>query len=388
MRHFVVILGLYLAATATVVDAASCSANNEVGDSCSIDCAEGQAAECYNGTGANPPQCRCTGEQTEQWRGIGGTMIDLPSAPSTVRASAVSRIPTLHETNINQVINARLSALRDYHLANRCEQVVIGRRCEPSICRDGGITPATLRTTTPQTAIQAKCTWCYAITERRCERVMGKLSLKDVVTVEAPPTVDVGEPNWKGIPKEFRGLRESYKNCNPIDQQYTYQHKEETKLGAKVIKSEIVKTGASISTDVSFNWSVGGKLGAKFDRSVTITEGQTEDYQTSETLLFTLPVIVPGMSLSTLEHFFITREIPVEFNGTVQVDGAISPNEEGITMLSQVLTDASSRQFKFAGFVIDAQFAEGSTSNHSKVLKPEECSDGAFTIGEPTALSR
>ena len=38
---------------------ASCTAHNEVGDTCSISCDPGQSASCQNGTGATPPTCEC-----------------------------------------------------------------------------------------------------------------------------------------------------------------------------------------------------------------------------------------------------------------------------------------------------------------------------------------
>jgi len=39
--------------------AGSCSATNESGGKCSIDCTAGQAAQCANATGANDPSCEC-----------------------------------------------------------------------------------------------------------------------------------------------------------------------------------------------------------------------------------------------------------------------------------------------------------------------------------------
>lgn len=38
---------------------ASCSATNDVGDTCSVTCKEGETAECSNGTGASKPVCSC-----------------------------------------------------------------------------------------------------------------------------------------------------------------------------------------------------------------------------------------------------------------------------------------------------------------------------------------
>ena len=37
----------------------SCSAHNDVGDTCTISCPEGQAAQCFNAAGAGTPQCQC-----------------------------------------------------------------------------------------------------------------------------------------------------------------------------------------------------------------------------------------------------------------------------------------------------------------------------------------
>jgi len=37
----------------------SCSASNDVGDTCNASCPDGQAAQCSNATGANPPSCEC-----------------------------------------------------------------------------------------------------------------------------------------------------------------------------------------------------------------------------------------------------------------------------------------------------------------------------------------
>lgn len=37
----------------------SCSAKNDLGDTCSISCPEGEAAHCTNGTGSASPTCEC-----------------------------------------------------------------------------------------------------------------------------------------------------------------------------------------------------------------------------------------------------------------------------------------------------------------------------------------
>lgn len=38
-----------------------CSAHNEVGDTCSVSCPDGQSANCQNASGANLPSCYCSG---------------------------------------------------------------------------------------------------------------------------------------------------------------------------------------------------------------------------------------------------------------------------------------------------------------------------------------
>lgn len=354
--------------------AASCSASNEVGDTCSIDCLAGESAQCSNGTGAQTPRCTCSGSS-----GI------LPSRSWVLAVPTVATSSSGHsvaQTNAEQILNQKLASLRDYHLGNSCTDVKVGSECygcDPCIVS----TPAPLSILPKEIEPLRLCgpCICVPITERRCQKVVGKLALSGALDVEAGPTVKFEEPNWKDIPTEAKGLKATYKWCNPRDTKEIFTHAVREQVGAKVTKSRVVNTGKEITASVNASFSpgtvsgVGGGVsaGVKFSNSISVSSGEEQDFRKEESFSRTFEVPVPAMYETVVVHYWIKRLVPLKYSGTVQVNGKVVQNQEGVQLVSQVLPSVADRTFDFAGEVLDVSLYEGRAESYSRKLSEDEC---------------
>jgi hypothetical protein len=380
MRKFVTCFFHAVAAWALIyassANAASCSATNDVGGSCSIDCPVGESAECTNSTGASTPECRCTGGGSPfRW----GSWVLAPTATQPAMAPAPTSVV---QTDVASVLTQRLATLKDYYLSDSCTNVKVGEECR-------GCDPCVLSTPAPgsrgpDSLLPARLCGpclCRAITERRCSKVVGKLTLAGAIDVEEGPTVNFSEPNWKDIPVDFVGLKATYKWCNPKDTQEVFTHTVREEVGAKVSKNRVVNTGKEVTVNASVSYSpggiggIGGSIGGgvKFTNSISITSAEEQNYRKEETFTRSIPVPIPAMHETVYVHYWIKRTVPVKYRGTVQVNGSVAPNKEGIHRVSQVLTTPADRTFDFSGEVLDVSVYEGRAESYSRTLSEAEC---------------
>lgn len=359
--------------------AASCSASNDVGDTCSIDCQQGQAAECQNASGGGRPVCECSGSVE-----LNGTF--LPTDMSLMNTMQAATSTGKLETDVLSVVNARLAQLRDYIVSRSEYQVVVGQWCRPPRklpCDVGGAimsTPAADDARIPPEDdghIGPQCyeQQCYDKYETRYKDVLGKLTSNGSFQVEVRPVVKVEEPNWQDIPTMYFGLRATYLNCSTERQEYGFNHSFRSKVGTRVVKTKTVKNSQDVSAEVSFSFVVNGKIGAKFSKEISVSDQSDVSEEREENLAFSQKINVGPMQEMIYHHEFAQRVVDVPYSGTVQLNGGVSQNFENITSLAQVLPNAADRTFEFAGVVSDTSLYGDVTKNLTRKLTEKECAE-------------
>lgn len=358
------------------VEASSCSAQNEVGDVCSIDCAAGQAAQCTNATGATSPTCSCSGDPS---------MVDAFGISLDERAQPLALQPSgndvIRQTDILVSINARLSQLRDYKIGQACTDVVVGQQCRnmKSVCSPdgGGANAAIMSLRDPGATPQCIVPICIDIKEKRCSPVMGKLTATPDVRATGSISVDTESPNWNEVPISFYGLRATYVNCNPERQTMSFGHNKVMTVGERYTKTEAIKNGQSITVKVTGKYgdAFSAEAGATFSREVTITDQAEVNAQRQETFNYAETVNIPAMHRVVYTHEWVQKVARMPFSGTAVVDGSINDNLEGVAAISQVLGSSDDRAFAFSGVVEGTMVAQGLISNNAQPLTTEQCAD-------------
>jgi hypothetical protein len=206
--------------------------------------------------------------------------------------------------------------------------------------------------------------------------VNGKLQSIAPYTPEKDPEVTVTEPNWKAIPSEALGYRETYTNCTSLQQSITFKHTESSKIGSKVTKTASISNTEKIDAKIDFKFtdSFSSGLTASFSKTVTLTDTNEQNYEENKTLDFTIPLTIAPQTRVSMDHRWIRRETPIPFNGSVIIDSGIITNRENILRLSQALPSAADRIFNFAGFVTNSTLLEGETKVFETKLSSAECS--------------
>lgn len=334
----------------------SCSAKNDDGGRCQATCVAGQTAQCKDESGSLTPTCECTGEPTD-----GGLVLRRGKLK-------LFNLDTAVVTNVKESTSAKLVGLRDYKLANSCQSVLVGQQCDANT-HPGCATCAPVRKYV-----------CSPIYEDRCTTVTGKLTLTELLL---PQTVEavVKEPNWKAIPSEYLGLKETYTNCSTEKQSATYKHSEKVTVGQKITKSNALDTERAIGAKVSYAWNPGqnGEISASFKQTVRVSQ-QEEQTNTEEKYFEVVQPLNFGiMKRYSYDHAWIRREIPIEYAGVVVVDATLASNMEGVTLLSQVLQEKD-RTFPFSGVITDTRSYEGQTSLRETELKPADCASPQLFI--------
>ncbi len=356
---------------ASLTLAESCSATNDLGDTCSVDCPSGQAAECMNGTGAGSPTCKCTGTpEKPSWLFTAKRLDNTIKAHRNVKGDFVDEKVTIEATDARVVINRSLSSLRDYKLSNNCSRVRTGRYCE------SGCASSNAAQFRPGEGCGPP--HCEDVFATRCSLVTGKLTISGALELESQPVVDFKEPNWKDIPQDFLGLKETYTNCSDTAQDITFSHSEKTMIGTTVTKGKTVTTGKEITAEASANFTLAGggggaKLGVKFSNTISVSESRTETHQEEKTFTASIPIRVAPMTHVDFAHYFIRREVPLFYSGTVQLNGPLVQNLEGVNSLKDVMQDAKQRTFEFSGVVVDVSMYEGQTDNIARKLTLADC---------------
>jgi hypothetical protein len=332
----------------------SCSAENSNGDArCAISCQPGQTAECQDATGSNVPSCECKGDPDETVR------MFRPAAP---RAAPT----TIGTTDVIQNINSKLATLKDYDLGQRCYPVEDGQVCHRYRCE---VSPLDLKVV----PTWAWCESCSPTYRQECRVVMGKLSATEPLTVIGDPVVKIFPPNWAQIPSSILGYKETYKNCTSLEQSTTFKHSRTVKMGSKVTKSKTLSTTTKIDAKVEFKFYAGAELGVGFSQNVSATSTDEENYERTEAIESSKPLRIAANTEVTYNHFWIQRDVPVGFAGTVVLDAAVSSNREGISRIAQLWPKEVDRTFDFAGQVSSSVLAEGRTEAIEKKLTATQC---------------
>lgn len=354
----------------------SCSATNDNGDaSCSISCELGQAAECRNGTGSGTPSCECKGTPQALTR-----YLPKPAAFNILGAGASG----IEKTNVLESINQKLARLRDYQLSETCGQERTGRSCYREPC----VTFTTSAVAKPLAQLERYCPHvCEDVYSNVCRKVTGKLTATLPFSIEAPPIVVVTEPNWKDIPSEVLGYRETYTNCTSLAQSIIFKHGETVRTGSKVSKTKAVGTTEKIDAKVDFKFtdSFGGGLSVGYSNTVTITDVDEQNQEQTKPLEMTIPLNIASGAKVVMDHKWIRREVPIPYRGTVTLDSSVGVNREGIARVSQVLSNTTERTFAFAGVIQHSTLLEGETRVIETKLSAPDCqaNPGFRRVPEP-----
>ncbi|WP_210251833.1 hypothetical protein [Sinorhizobium meliloti] len=279
------------------------------------------------------------------------------------------------------VVNAKLATLPPVHLRDKCHKVEDGQSCRPRKVPCGGA-PREITTSSDLQPLWCYEEICHPLYRDVCTPVMGSLTSTGVFSKETEATVNVKEPNWDDIPISYFGLKASYFNCNPLNQEFTFTQTNKLSIGTKLTKTKTIKSGQEISASVGFEFIVKGNVAAKFSREISVGSTEEASELRDETFSYTEKVNVPGMHLLTYTHEFAQKAVDIHYTGTVQVDGTLQPNAAKIKTLVQALPQPADRTFDFAGFVTSTDVYEGRTKNIATKITEEECSK----IDQPVVL--
>jgi hypothetical protein len=149
------------------------------------------------------------------------------------------------------------------------------------------------------------------------------------------------------------------------------------------LKTKTVDAGVDITASVEFDFFEKAGLSVKFSSKTSITNTNEENMQVDKTSSYTMPIKVSPMSVVTVEHAYIQREVPVRYSGTVQVDAAISNNLDGIKLMSQIYSNPADRKFVFAGVVLSSQLNDSDVVLGYTKLRDQDCAE---QLGKSVAM--
>lgn len=341
----------------TSANAASCSANNDVGDSCSIDCAVGQKAQCSNAAGAGKPVCECEGNQIQDM-----LKKSFKTYTEDIKVASPEQGKGIQQTNAKDLLNNKLANLRDYRLSQSCALVGSGKfDCQYKCHR--------LLDTCDEVCIERKI--------NRCNDIFGKLNVVEPLNMISEPVVKVQEPNWKGIPVGNVGRKLEYLNCNPNPQNQTFKIQENTMVGSRVQMTKAVGSTTSVSAKVGFSFFANAEMSASFSQNVNLTKVDEQSFQEARQINEDYPLSLPPMTYTTFEILWQKIDVPVKFSGTVILDAPLIQNMEGVTVLSQVIPNESDRSVDFEGVVFNTLMLKGNAKIYSRKTTEKECSGEA-----------
>ncbi|WP_135505993.1 hypothetical protein [Roseovarius aestuariivivens] len=122
LRSVVTILFIFFGCV-SAYGQASCSAKNDEGGKCSIQCETGQAAECMDTTAANPPICKCTQQST--------SLEEAVDFKAFITGDA--RISPVEGQDLSQAFGGMLSstqrACKDFKLSGKKDTIIVINTC-------------------------------------------------------------------------------------------------------------------------------------------------------------------------------------------------------------------------------------------------------------------
>jgi len=345
-----------------------CSATNDNGDqTCSISCPAGQAATCSNGVGSSPPTCYCAGTpEGALKKNFGLSLLDSKRFDALDQPP---KHPALENTNVIEVVNAKLATLPSHHITDVCHLEV---RSAPTGGPGGEFGPPEGRPDHPPRP---------PVTTKVCQPVVGKLTIQPPLIVVVAPVVSVSEPNWKDIPTDVFMQHATYHNCSSAAQSQTFQHNQQLSVGDTVTKTKALQTGSSQSISIHAGFKVkildfSGTDTLTVNTQATVTDTNTETHTEQQQNSVTVPLNVPAMTDLQIRHSFVQYRVPVPFTGVAILDAQIAPNLDGIVRLSQVLPNEADRKFEFAGVVSNSTLVDAATATSERKLTAPDCSDG------------
>lgn len=332
------------------ISQSSCTAYNEEGGTCSISCAEGQAATCYNASGANAPLCSCQSNSISKRLHKADQFIPLVFRLESASSKFLNSDP-VQTLNVPDSVNAKLAGLSNHHLRDDCVWVEDPPHERPDTGHFGGGGGPNHG----GMAVNSIVTYSAPSSGHTvCHPVYGKLTVILPLIVISGPTGTLHEPDWNHIPSDVSIERFSNRNCTPLPQIETLRHSVTETEGYSISNTRTLETGSSNTVSLNGSFKIGivgfggsDSITVNSRSSISDTNTQNQTIQHTEDNAFNLQYA--AMNLTEGTHTVSQYHVPVPFDGTITVDGGVTPNLDGITRLSQLLPSEADRTFSFAG---------------------------------------
>lgn len=349
----------------TVVHGASCSATNDVGGSCSIDCPVGSSANCVNATGAGTPTCDCNYNLNSTYK------IEDKSSNNSSEKSTLSNTKVT-QANPVEFLNTLLASKQDRKLDVVCSQVPDG----PRHCRPPRKIPCFVGQTERNDGVHTMCIdggYCENKTKTECKDVMGKLSISGDPIMDNRSEVKVEQPTWNGIPDLVQSIKLTYLNCTNKVQRKEYEYNKTLSTGSRIQMTKTITDKIGIDVNVGFNFVVSGSQKISYNHDVSVSDAKEQSNMTTTTFREKHSFDLPEMNITNVTIRTLQATIPVRFSGSIAFDAMVIKNTESLKLVSQVIPDPLERTLEYAGFIYNAIQINDETSAISHPVDTKDC---------------
>jgi len=346
--------------------ASSCSAKNDAGGSCSINCGEGQKAYCQDASGGSTPECVCNSTSLNR-------NFKLEKIEPQTLGTISNQDSALTSTNAEAVLNGVLSAQRDVKLREACTKVETGEQICRKVKMPCALPDKPVLMAAPIREVLCTDFQCHPTYKDSCVNVVGKLAVAGTISANSDVKVKVEEPNWDGIPVEYLGRKLTFLNCSNSEQSQQFSYSQDITTGGRVVMTKAVENTTGSSFKLGFSYGVSGEASASFSKKVSFTDQQEQNFQEKSTISESFPIKIPAQNITTFEVSWQKTEVPVRFGGVTVVDAPVSSNLENILVTSQIVPDEKERSIAFEGIVYNSNVFGSRIKNISKPVEKSDC---------------
>lgn len=346
-----------------VVYAASCSAKNDIGDTCNIDCPIGSSASCANATGAGSPTCSCNYDLNSEFK--------IESSTPSTEKPLLNGIKII-QTSPSELLNNLLASKGNKVLDVVCRQVPDG----PAHCRPSRKIPCFAGQIEKNDGVHTMCFEpgeCFQKTKTECSNVIGKLSISGDPIMDNRSEVKVEQPTWNGIPDTVRAVKLKYLNCSSEVQKQEYEYNKTVSSGSRVQMTKAITDKMGIEVNVGFNFVVSGSQKITYNHDISVSDVKEQSNMTSTTFREKHMFDLPKMSVSDITIRTLQATIPVQFSGNIVFDALVIKNAESLKLVSQLIPDPLERALEYAGFIYNATQINDEISVISRPVVFEDC---------------
>lgn len=173
-----------------------------------------------------------------------------------------------------------------------------------------------------------------------------------------------------------RGLFSStdYQNCDEVSLSQTVSLSVSGTKGFSITKGESLTTSKSGSISLSGSF-IGGSASTtlSISESIGLSSQTNESSSNTVTRTSSTTVSIPPKRSGRFEVLAYETTIEIPYSATVVVDGELAPNDSGLTMASQLLSE-SERTLPFSG-VLRITDVSNANIRTTSAPKPDQCKD-------------